>query len=144
LDIQSFAPLVRLYEALKEKGLLTDVQESLDMVQNRMEALIVALEVFCFKERLSVEDFVSRVTNMYNTADNLGIPIQRFPSYVTELKDRIDILTQEKNRIEANKQAALRDYGVTLELLREYDANKPLLLQIQEYKQQLANANGET
>lgn len=143
LDIQSFAPLVRLYEVLKEKGLLTDEQESLDMVQNRMEALIVALEVFCFKERLSVEDFVSRVTNMYNTADNLGIPIQRFPSYVTELKDRIDTLTQEINRIEANTQAALRDYGVTLELVREYDANKPLLLQIQEYKRQLANANEE-
>lgn len=141
LDIQSFAPLVRLYEVLKEKGLLTDEQESLDMVQNIMEALIVALEVFCFKERLSVEDLVSLVTNMYNTADNLGIPIQRFPSYVTELKDRIDTLTEEINRIEANKQAALRDYRMTLELLREYNENKPFLLQIQEYQQELADAN---
>ena len=111
LDIQSFAPLVRLYEVLREKGLLTNGQESLDMMQNRMEALIVASEVFCFKEHLSVEDLVSRVTNMYNTADNLGIPIQRFPSYITELKDRIDTLTMEMDRIEANKQAALRDYG---------------------------------
>lgn len=56
------------------------------------------------------------------------------------MKDRIDTLTKEIDRIEANKQAALRDYGVTLELLREYDANKPLLLQIQKYKRQLANA----
>ena len=109
LDIQSFAPLVRLYEGLREKGLLTNGQESLDMMQNRMEALIVALEVFCFKEHLSVEDLVSRVTNMYNTADNLGIPIQRFPSYITELKDRIDTLTKEMDQIEANKQAALRE-----------------------------------
>ena len=84
--------------------------------------------------RLSVEDLVSRVTNMYDTADNLGIPIQRFPSYITELKDRIDTLTKEIDRIGANQQAALRDYGVTLELLREYHANKPLFLQIQKYK----------
>jgi hypothetical protein len=140
LDIQSFAPLVRLYEVLREKGLLTNGQESLDMMQNRIEALIVALEVFCFKEHLSVEDLVSRVTNRYNTADNLGIPIQRFPSYITELKDRIDTLTKEMDRIEANKQAALRDYGMTLELLREYNENKPFLRQIQKYERQLANA----
>jgi hypothetical protein len=136
LDIQSFAP-----EVLREKGLLTNGQESLDMMHNRMEALIVALEVFCFKEHLSVEDLVSRITNMYNTADNLGIPIQRFPSYITELKDRIDTLTKEMDRIEANKQAALRDYGMTLELLREYNENKPFLLQIQKYQQQSADAN---
>jgi hypothetical protein len=75
-DIQSFTPIVRSYEVLREKGLLTDGQESLDMIHNRMEALLTALEVFCFKERLSVEDLVSLVTNMYNTADNIGIPIE--------------------------------------------------------------------
>jgi hypothetical protein len=106
-----------------------------------MEALLTALEVFCFMVRISVEDLVSLVTNMYNTADNIGIPIQRFPSYIIELKDRIDTLTKEIDRIGANKQAALRDYGVTLELLREYNENKPLLLQIQKYEQQLADAN---
>ncbi|HEU4445036.1 MAG TPA: hypothetical protein VFR94_10215 [Nitrososphaeraceae archaeon] len=121
--------------------MLTKGQESLDMMQNRMEALIVALEVFCFKEQLSVEYLVSRVSNTYNTADNLGIPIQRFPSYVTELKDRIDTLTEEINRIEANKQAALRDYVMTLELLREYNENKPFLRQIQKVERQLAKAN---
>jgi hypothetical protein len=142
LDIQSFAPLVRLYEVLREKGLLTGTtgQGSLEMMQNRMEALIIALEVFCFKEQLSVEDLVSLVTKMYSTADNLGIPIQRFPSYITELKDRIDALTKEKDQIEANKQAALRDHGMTLELLREYNANKPFLIQIQKYEQLLADA----
>jgi hypothetical protein len=143
LDIQFFAPLVRLYEVLREKGLPTETtgQGSLDMMQNRMEAQIIALEVFCFKEQLSVEDLVSLVTNMYNTADNLGIPIQKFPSYITELKDEIDTLRKKRDRIGANKQAALRDYGVTLELLLEYNENKPFLLQIQKYEQQLADAN---
>jgi transcriptional regulator with XRE-family HTH domain len=143
LDIQSFAPLVRLYEVLREKGLLAETtgQESLESMQNRMEPLIIALEVFCFKRRLSIEDFVGLVTNMYDTADNLGIPIQRFPSYITELIDRINTLTTEADQIEANKQAALRDYGMTLELLREYNANKPFLLQIQKYREQSADAN---
>src|SRR5215211_8608724 len=40
IDIQSFAPLVRLYKVLREKGLLTGItgQQSLELMQSRMEA----------------------------------------------------------------------------------------------------------
>jgi hypothetical protein len=86
MDIESFAPLVRVFKVLREKELLTGItgQESLELMQNRLEALIVALEVYCFKGELSIEDFVSLITNMYNTADKLGIPLDRFPTYITE------------------------------------------------------------
>lgn len=49
IDVQSFAPLVRVYEVLREKGLLTGItgKESLELMQSRMEAIIVTLEVFC-------------------------------------------------------------------------------------------------
>jgi transcriptional regulator with XRE-family HTH domain len=129
IDIQSFAPLVRLCEVLREKELLTGItgQESLELMQNRMEALIVALEVFCFKGELSIEDFVSLITNMYNTADKLGIPLDRLPAYITELKDRINALRNERDQIEAKKQVALKDCNMTLELLQEYNANKPFI-----------------
>src|SRR5215207_2373205 len=140
---KSFAPLVRVYEVLREKGLLTGItgQETLELMQNRMEAIIVALEVFCFKqEQLSIEDFVSLITNMYNAADKLGISLDRFPAYITELKDRIDALRKEIDQIEAKKQDALRDHGMTLELLQEYNANKSFLLRIQNLKQQLVDA----
>jgi hypothetical protein len=55
-------------------------QESLELMQARLEALIVNLEVFFFKKKkdqLSIEDFVSLITNMYNTADKLGISLDR-------------------------------------------------------------------
>ena len=142
MDIQPFASLVRLYEVLREKGLLTGItgQESLELMQNRLEALIVALEVFCFKGELSIEDFVSLITNMYSTADKLGISLDRFPAYITELKDRIDALRKEIDQIEAKKQDALKDCNMTLELLQEYNANKPFILQMRKLKQQLVDA----
>jgi transcriptional regulator with XRE-family HTH domain len=145
MDIQSFAPLVRLYEVLREKGLLTGItgQESLELMQIRMEALIVDLEVFCFKGELSIEDFVSLITNMYNTADKLGIPLDKFPAYITELKDSIDALRKEIDQIEAKKQDALKNYNMTLELLQEYNANKPFILQMRKLKQQLTDKEEE-
>jgi Homeodomain-like domain len=145
MDIQSFAPLVRLYEVLREKGLLTGItgQESLELMQIRMEALIVDLEVFCFKGELSIEDLVSLITNMYNTADKLGIPLDKFPAYITELKDSIDALRKEIDQIEAKKQDALKNYNMTLELLQEYNANKPFILQMRKLKQQLTDKEEE-
>jgi predicted RNase H-like nuclease (RuvC/YqgF family) len=105
-----------------------------------MKALIVDLEVFCFKGELSIQDFVNLITNMYNTAYKLGIPLDRFPAYITELKDRIDALRKEIDQIEARKQDALRDYEIILELLQEYNANKPFILQMRKLKQQLEDA----
>jgi transcriptional regulator with XRE-family HTH domain len=141
MDIQFFAPLVRVYEALREKGLLTRItgQESLELMQDRLEGLIVALEVFCFKEHLSIQDFVSLITNMYSTADKLGIPLYRFPAYIIELKNGIDALRKEIDQIETKKQDALKDYGVTIELLQEYNANKPFLVHIQNLEQQVSD-----
>jgi hypothetical protein len=98
------------------------------------------LEVFCFKEKLSIEEFVSLVTNMYNTADRLGIRLDRFPTYITELEGRIDVLRKGIEQIDVRKQNALNDCGTTLKLLEEYNANKPFLMQIRKLKQEKADA----
>src|ERR671921_1402354 len=145
MDVQSFASLVRVYEVLREKELLTGIigQESLELMQNRMEALIVALEVFCFKGELSIEDFVSLITNMYNTAHKLGVPLDRLPAHITELKDRFDALRNEIDQIEAKKQDALNDCNMTLELLQEYNANKPFIQRMRVLEQQLADKDEE-
>jgi transcriptional regulator with XRE-family HTH domain/predicted DNA-binding protein YlxM (UPF0122 family) len=147
LQVESFAPLVRLYEVLLAKDLLTGItgEESIELMSTRMEALIEALEVFCFKkEQLSIEDFVSLVTNMHGAADKLDVRLDRFPTYITELEDRIDSLRKEIDQIKAKKEDALRDYEMTLELLQEYNANKPFIQQMRNLRQELADAKEET
>jgi predicted transcriptional regulator len=146
IDVESFAPLVRLCEVLKEKELLTGItgKESLQLMQDRMEAIIVALEVFCFKkEHISIEDFVSLVTRMYTTADELGIPLDRFPAYEMELKDRIEALKRELDDLEAKKQNAFRDNEVTLEQLQEYNANKPFIQLLRRLEQKISEKDEE-
>jgi predicted transcriptional regulator len=140
MDVESFASLVRLYKFLSDKGLLTGITglESHELMQSRMEALIVALEVLCYKTDQSIEDFVSLITNMYSAADKLAVPLDKFPAYITELKDRIDAQRKEIDQTEAKKQQALKDFDTTLELLQEYNANKPFVLRLQNYKQELA------
>jgi hypothetical protein len=147
LSVESFAPLVRIYKVLLAKDLLTGItgEDSIELMSTRMEALIESLEVFCFKKgQLSIEDFVSLVTNMHYVADKLDVRLDRFPKYITELEDRIDSLRKEIHQIKAKKENALRDYEMTLELLQEYNANKPFIQQMRNLRQELADAKEET
>jgi hypothetical protein len=47
------------------------------------------------------------------------------------LKDRIEVLRKEKYRIEAKVRDTVKASGMNLELLQEFSANKPLLVQRQ-------------
>jgi hypothetical protein len=47
------------------------------------------------------------------------------------LKDRIEVLRKEKYQIETKVQDTVKACGRNLESLQEYNANKPLLVQIQ-------------
>jgi hypothetical protein len=134
--IESFAPLVRLREILRG-SLLSDTTTTTTItgggqigegnknhqkqhestVEERIESLIVALQVFCFKQNLPIEDFVDVNHQLCYTANSLGVPLERLPSYVDELAEQI-----REKRLE--KQEALKDYDVTLELLDEFSANR--------------------
>jgi hypothetical protein len=136
MDIESFAPLVRLRAILRDKGVLTGItgQENLELMQDRFEAVIVDLEVFLFHKGLSVEEFFGLVTNMYDLAGKIGVPLSELPIYIEELKDKIDVLRKEKNELEQKKQDFLKDNKKILELLQEYVANKPFFETLENIK----------
>jgi hypothetical protein len=142
MDIESFAPLVRLHAVLRDKGILTGItgEENLLLMQDRLEASIVNMEVILFQKGLSTEHFFSLVTNMYNFADRVGVPLSEFPSYIEELKDRIDVLRKEINQAEKKKQDFQNDHKKTLELLQKYVSKIPYLLTVENLEEQLANA----
>jgi hypothetical protein len=71
---------------------------------------------------------------MYNTLYELGISLLEF---LPILQNRINDLKKEVEQIDAKKQQVLKDCDMTLELLQEYNANKPFVLRLQKYKQQL-------
>ena len=139
MDVSSFASLVRLLEVLKEKKLLVEItgQETFAQMQARLEAQVVALEVFCFKEKLHIEDFASLVTNMNNAAEKLGIPLDKFPDYINDLKRKIDALLNDIDQLEKKKQEVLKNYEMTSESLEEYRANKPLVSKIKKLERAL-------
>jgi type III secretory pathway component EscV len=112
-------------------------QEAASKVEQKIESLIVALEVYCFKHNLSIKDFVDAVHQLRCTANDLGVPLERLPSHVKQLESDADRLTEEVEEKKLEKQEALEDYDVTLESLKEYMENRPLFEINEKLREQL-------
>ena len=150
LDIQSFAPLVRLREVLEQKEWLQGVrpgqqqeEENDDdndidrLLEKKMESFIVSIEVFCFKQHLPLRQFFDLVYNLYLAAEKLDIPLESFPSYIEELKVRIENLLEQIRYFESEKQIALERSQTTERLLEEFNMSRPMFDENQKLKQQL-------
>jgi hypothetical protein len=170
-SIESFAPLVRLREILRE--LLLDRAESTTTttvagrgageeqkeirepgeeasnrqdpqqdkgatkVEEKIESIVVALQVFCFKHNLSIKEFANLVYDLSCIADKLGVPVENLPDYIKQLESSVNRLAEEIEQKKLEKQYALADYDATLELLEEFSANRPLLERNQKLREQL-------
>ena len=124
LEVQSFTSLIRLAGILKEKDWLSGSgQEDNATRYDKIESLVVALEVFCFRQNRSIEEFMDHSCSMYNTAEAIGVPLSRLHDFIKDSKSEID-------QIKMAKQNALRDYKMTTNLLEEDKRNRPLIEQV--------------
>ena len=156
LDIQSFAPLVRLREVLEQKEWLQGVrpgqqqeEENDDdndidrFVEKKMESFIVTIEVFCFKHNLPLRQFFDLVYNLYLAAEEFDIPLESFPSHIEELKARIENLLEQIRYFESEKQIALERSQTTERLLEEFNRSRPMFDENQKLKQKLEQVEKE-
>jgi hypothetical protein len=82
-----------------------------------------------------VANFVEAIINM---ADQV-ISSLNHNHTIVYINNKIDALRKEIDQIEAKKQDALKDCNMTLELLQEYNANKPFIQEMRKLEQQLAD-----
>jgi hypothetical protein len=116
---------------LKQKGELSGStkEEGLEeQVEEKIEALMIGLEVFCFKEDLSVIGSVNLVHELSWIAQILGVPLDKLPSYVKHLEGDVHRLTKGIEQ----KKSVFQHYGATMNSLEEFRRNMPLFEKFQE------------
>ena len=140
INIESFASLVRLREKLLQiEGIDHDDQSA----DRKIESLIVSLEVFCFKQNLSINEFVKLVHDINWRAEILGVPLEKLPGHVKQLENDLHVLTKQIEQKQLEKQIAFDNYGVTINLLEEFNRNRPLFEKFQQQKLELDKVKQE-
>jgi hypothetical protein len=151
-SVESFAHLLRCRQILRKiEGVNTEAaedgeedykqphiqQQEVAKGEEKIESLIVALEVHCFKAGLPINEFIGLVDDISSTADRLGVTLENLPSYVRGLEDDTYRLRKEVQEINLQKQQALIDNHATVKLLKEFELNRPLFARNQELKEKL-------
>lgn len=153
-SVESFAHLLRCRQKLRKiEGLGVNTkaaedgeddykqphtqQQGVAKGEEKIESLIVALEVHCFKAGLPINEFIGLVHDISSTADRLGVTLENLPSYVRGLEDDTYRLRKEVQEINLQKQQALIDNHATAKLLKEFELNRPLFARNQELKEKL-------
>jgi hypothetical protein len=118
--VVDFAPLLRMKSLLEDKEVQLEVppENILFSEFKKFEAIIVTLEVLCYKLQTPMDLFFKRVSDLYSLLNDLGISIERLPYYLENQKKEILRLRSETNNEVERGEA-------TLNLLREYKANMP-------------------
>jgi transcriptional regulator with XRE-family HTH domain len=141
INIESFAPFVRLREILNQiEGIDHHHDQAAD---EKIESLIVNLEVFCFKQNLSIKEFVNLVHDITWVSEILGVPLEKLPGHIKQLENNLHMLTKQIEEKKLEKQNAFEDYGVTINLLEEFKRNKPLFETCREQKLELDKVKQE-
>jgi transcriptional regulator with XRE-family HTH domain len=153
-SMESFAHLLRCRQILRKiEGLEVNTksaedgeedykqphtkQQEVAKGEEKIESLIVALEVHCFKAGLPINEFIDLVDDISSAADRLGVTLENLPSYVRGLEDDTHRLRKEVQQINLQKQQALLDSHTTKELLEEFEQNRPLFARNQELKEKI-------
>src|SRR5690349_6461602 len=136
INIESFASLVRLRERMLNQIEGTDHHHD-EAADEKIESLIVNLEVFCFKHNPSIKEFVTLVHNISWRAEILGVPLENLPGHVKQLENDLHVITKQIEQKELEKQNAFNEYGVTINLLDEFNRYRPLFETCREQKLEL-------
>jgi hypothetical protein len=120
LRVEDFAPMLRLKSLLEEKEVALGISKNgnLFTAYKKFEAIIVTLEVLCFKSEMPMEQFFECVFTLYSQVNNLGISVGGMPEYIETQKKEI-------LRVQSEIRGELEKKGVTMNLLKEYQANIP-------------------
>jgi hypothetical protein len=128
MRVEDFAPLLRLKSLLEEKEVALEIShhDNLFTEYKKFEAIIITLEVLCFKHEMPIDQFFEGVWDQSSLADNLGISVGGLPSYLVHLKHDIENQKEKIHRLQLEAENEVQRQGAMMNLLREYQANMPI------------------
>jgi transcriptional regulator with XRE-family HTH domain len=133
LDLDVFACSIRIKKKMDEMGINED----------HIESLIENINIHCFKRGLTAEEFVNTINKVSASSENLGMPVDQLPNYITQQELELEKLRGETEEAKLKERQVLQHYNVTMNDLEEYRRNKPLIDYVKKLEKKLEEAEEE-
>jgi hypothetical protein len=79
--------------------------------QEQIESFVENMDIHCFKSDLKAEEFISIINKICIISDNLGIPVDDMPEYMSQEEERLKEIRQDITDLQ---MAKLKYYKITM------------------------------
>jgi len=117
LDLNYFASAVRLKKVL----------DRLEMTEENVEAFLEKINIHCFKKNINKKEFISKIDEVWKIVKRLDVSIFNIPIYIEKLKKELSDLEKATMIKESQIKQKTQEYNTTIEDLKKYRLNKPLV-----------------
>ena len=117
LDLNYFASAVRLKKVL----------DRLEMTEENVESFLEEINIHCFKKNINKKEFILKIDEVWKISKSLDVSIFNIPSHIQKLTKYLAELEKETIIKERQIKQKTEEYNITIDTLKEYRLNKPLV-----------------
>jgi hypothetical protein len=133
LEINYFASAVRLKKLLDE----------LELPEENVEALLEEINTHCFRHNINNKQFVSKIEEISKMVNKLDISILNIPAFINQKTKQLTELDKEIAIKQRQIKQIIEEYGLTIQDLKDFRLNRPLINKIQELERTLKNVEND-
>ncbi len=105
---------------------LKKILERLELPEEKVEALLEDIFVYCFKSNIEELEFTSKINETLQISKDLSIPILSIPQFIKEKRKEMNNLDIQIRNKEQQIQDLYKEYGIEQKDLREYRLRQPM------------------
>jgi hypothetical protein len=117
LDLNYFTSAVRLKKVL----------DGLDISEENVESFLEEINIHCFKKNIDKKEFILKIDEVWKIAKSLDVSIFNIPVHIQKLTKDLAELEKETIIKERQIKQKTEEYNITIDTLKEYRSNKPLV-----------------
>jgi len=117
LDLALFSPLIRLGRLIGK----------MNTTEEEIEQFVENIDIHCFKKGVAIQEFIKTINEVSELSKKFGVPLGKLPEHLIELRAELSQLNVKIQAMKIQEREALKRSNLTLEIINEYQTEKPIV-----------------
>src|SRR6266516_4759505 len=85
------------------------------------------IDIHCFKKGVAIQEFIKTINEVSELSKKFGVPLGKLPEHLIELRAELPQLNVKIQAMKIQEREALKRSNLTLEIINEYQTEKPIV-----------------
>jgi hypothetical protein len=115
----------------------------MNLTEEQIELFFENVDVHCFKKGFASEEFIRTINEVSELSKKFGVPLAILPEYLIKRRAELAQLNAKLQAMKIQEQEALKRRSLTLELINQYQREKPVVERLKATQIELEKVKNE-